>query len=192
MVSARPARYSATLVNFPLTGAESVIPAGTYRTDPRAQFGTQLSMPDLPSPVASLAVHVVHRIAVTTLPPSALKSISAGLRPVNCPMATSGTAAAGDDKANGDPDRATDGRPPDRGDTAAGDTVDADAVTATSASADTPVHSTARLLPAQFRSVARSVFPSVLLFLMTFIWPPPPKRVATRIRTVSNQLLSNR
>jgi hypothetical protein len=96
MVNTRPARCSARLVNLPSAGPESVIVVGTYRTDPMAQLGTQPSMPDLPLPDAPVAVHEVHRIPVTMLPPSALKSISAGSRPVNPPMVRTGSPAAGD------------------------------------------------------------------------------------------------
>jgi hypothetical protein len=84
-------------VNLPFTGLDSVIVVGTYRTAPSAQLGTQLSIPDVPWPVAPDAVQDRHRTPVTTLPPSALKSISDGARPVNWPIATTGVAVPGAD-----------------------------------------------------------------------------------------------
>jgi hypothetical protein len=112
-------------VNLPFTGLDSVIVVGTYRTEPSAQFGTQLSMPDVPWPTAPAAVQDCHRRPVATLPPSALKSTSDGARPANWPIATTGVAAlevrdvpaaGGDDCPEGtdpgaaDPDPAATGR----------------------------------------------------------------------------------
>jgi hypothetical protein len=128
-VTACPFRFSVITVNLPFTGLDSVIVVGTYRTEPSAQFGTQLSMPDVPWPTAPDTVQDCHRRPVATLPPSALKSISAGARPANWPIATTGVAAPevrdvpaaggddcpegtseGTDPAAADPDPAATGR----------------------------------------------------------------------------------
>ena len=76
-----PFRVSVICVKCPLTGLESVMVAVTGFGDAAAQLGTQLSMSDVPVPVAPVAVHVQVRL-VTTFVASPLKAISVGSVPV--------------------------------------------------------------------------------------------------------------
>ena len=59
-------------------------------TGPVAQLGTQLSWFQVPAPAAWELVQVDHLMPVTVLAPSALKSMTVGLRPVNDPIETLG------------------------------------------------------------------------------------------------------
>jgi hypothetical protein len=68
-----------------------VIVAGTCVTVPLAQSGMQLSIPEVPLPVAPVAVQETQLIAVTALPPSPLKPISDGSIPVYVPIVTTGS-----------------------------------------------------------------------------------------------------
>jgi hypothetical protein len=77
-----PFLVSVILVNRPFTGADSVIVAGTRLGGAWAQLGTQLSMSEVPWPVAPVAVQEDHVILVTTFPASPLKAISVGFIPV--------------------------------------------------------------------------------------------------------------
>jgi hypothetical protein len=67
-----PSLVSVIWVNWPFTGAESVIVVGTSLTGAWAQLGLQLLMSEVPWPVAPVAVQVDHEILVTTLVPSPL------------------------------------------------------------------------------------------------------------------------
>jgi hypothetical protein len=77
-----PFLVSVILVNRPFTGADRVIVAGTKLGGAWAQFGTQLSMSDVPWPVAPVAVQEDQVILVTTFPESPLNPISVGFMPV--------------------------------------------------------------------------------------------------------------
>jgi hypothetical protein len=77
-----PFRVSVILVNRPFTGAERVTVAGTKLGGAWAQSGTQLSMSEVPWPVAPVAVQEDHWILVTTFPESPLYAISVGFIPV--------------------------------------------------------------------------------------------------------------
>ncbi len=68
----KPFLVSVILVNRPFTGAVSVIVVGTMLGDAWAQFGTQLSISEVPWPLAWVGVHVDHWILVTTLVASPL------------------------------------------------------------------------------------------------------------------------
>ena len=56
----------------PLTGAERVTVVLTSSGEAAAQDGTQLSMSDVPVPVAPVAVHELQVMPVTTFVPSPL------------------------------------------------------------------------------------------------------------------------
>jgi hypothetical protein len=76
-----PFRVSMRRVQCPATGSDSTIVVGTCLVAPCAQFGTQLWISLVPSPVAPVAVQEVQLSPVTTLPPSPLKSIEDGFTP---------------------------------------------------------------------------------------------------------------
>ena len=67
-----PFLVSVILVNRPFTGADSVTIAGTRLGGAWAQFGLQLSMSEVPCPVAPVGVQEDHVILVTTLVASPL------------------------------------------------------------------------------------------------------------------------
>ena len=67
-----PFRVSVIWVNCPLTGSESVIVVLTLSGEAAAQDGTQLSISDVPVPVAPVAVHELQVRPVTTFVPSPL------------------------------------------------------------------------------------------------------------------------
>jgi hypothetical protein len=92
-VEVEPSRVSVITVNRPFAGLDRVMTAETCVTVPLAQSGMQLSMPEVPLPVAPAEVHDTQSMAVTTLPPSPLKAISDGSIPVYVPMATTGNCA---------------------------------------------------------------------------------------------------
>ena len=68
----KPFLVSVILVNFPFTGADRVTVVGTGLGGAWAQFGMQLSMSEVPWPVAPAAVQEDHVIVVTTLVASPL------------------------------------------------------------------------------------------------------------------------
>jgi len=67
-----PFRVSVIWVNRPFTGSESVIVVVTGFGEAAAQDGTQLSMSEVPVPVAPVAVHELQVMPVTTLVASPL------------------------------------------------------------------------------------------------------------------------
>ena len=67
-----PSLVSVIWVNLPLTGADRVIVVVTCLTGPWAQFGLQLSTPEVPVPLAAVAVHDDQVILVTMLDASPL------------------------------------------------------------------------------------------------------------------------
>ena len=67
-----PFRASVICVKCPSTGSESVIVAVTGFGDAAAQLGMQLSMSDVPVPVAPVAVHEAQVMPVTTFVESPL------------------------------------------------------------------------------------------------------------------------
>jgi hypothetical protein len=67
-----PSLVSVIWVNWPFTGAESVIVVGTSLTGAWAQLGLQLLMSEVPVPLAPVAVHDDQLILVTMLVPSPL------------------------------------------------------------------------------------------------------------------------
>jgi hypothetical protein len=68
----KPFLVSVILVNRPFTGADSVTVVGTRLGGAWAQSGLQLSMSDVPWPLAPVAVQDDHVILVTTLVASPL------------------------------------------------------------------------------------------------------------------------
>jgi hypothetical protein len=70
--SVLPFLVSVILVNLSFTGAERVIVVLTIFVGPWAQFGTQLSMPEVPVPLAPVAVDEDHLILITTFDESPL------------------------------------------------------------------------------------------------------------------------
>ena len=67
-----PFRDSVIWVKCPLTGSERVTVVLTLFGEAAAQDGTQLSMSDVPVPVAPVAVHELQVRPVTTFVPSPL------------------------------------------------------------------------------------------------------------------------
>ena len=67
-----PFLVSVIVVNRPFTGADNVTVAGTRLGGAWAQFGLQLSMSEVPWPVAPVGVQEDHVILVTTLVASPL------------------------------------------------------------------------------------------------------------------------
>ena len=67
-----PFLVSVIWAKSPLTGADNVIVVVTLSGGAWAQFGTQLSMSDVPAPVAPVAVHEDHVMVVTTFVASPL------------------------------------------------------------------------------------------------------------------------
>jgi hypothetical protein len=70
-----------SVAKYPCAGSVSLIAVDTGVSLPSAQFGTQLWMLLVPSPVALDAVQLDHCSAVTMSPPSPEMSIVLGRRP---------------------------------------------------------------------------------------------------------------
>jgi len=68
----KPFLVSVIVVNRPFTGADSVTVVGTRLGGAWAQFGLQLSMSEVPWPLAPVDVQDDHVILVTTLVASPL------------------------------------------------------------------------------------------------------------------------
>ena len=74
-------RTSEITVKCPSTGWESTSIVVTRSVGAAAQLGMQLSMSEVPEPMALVAVQEDQVMPVTMFPASALKSISFGLLP---------------------------------------------------------------------------------------------------------------